>query len=146
MTFYTTGAMCRRPTWRCAISRPPRSPAGHRKLLVNDAALDQLHGAAPRVSARPLIVLSAYRSPSTTATSAAPRRRAHRGYSLRHRHGDHDPEAFEAAARAVGFQGLGLYPRSGFIQIDLGPARSWGNRFPKRPTAFAAETPPAARY
>ena len=56
---------------------------------------------------------------------------------------NHDPEAFEAAARAVGFQGFGFYPRSGFMHIDLGPARSWGERFPKRATAFAAETPPA---
>jgi hypothetical protein len=29
------------------------------------------------------------------------------------------------------------------MHIDLGPARSWGERFPNRPTAFAAETPPA---
>ena len=56
---------------------------------------------------------------------------------------NHDPEAFEAAARAVGFKGFGFYPRSGFIHIDLGPARSWGERFPKRVSAFARETPPA---
>ena len=30
------------------------------------------------------------------------------------------------------------------IHIDLGPARSWGECFPKRATAFATE-PPAAR-
>ena len=47
------------------------------------------------------------------------------------------------AARAVGFRGFGFYPRSGFIHIDLGPARSWGERFPKRATTFAVETPPA---
>ena len=29
------------------------------------------------------------------------------------------------------------------MHIDLGPARSWGERFPKHATAFAAETPPA---
>ena len=56
---------------------------------------------------------------------------------------NHDPEAFEAAARAIGFKGFGFYPRSGFMHIDLGSARSWGERFPKRATAFAAETPPA---
>ncbi len=56
---------------------------------------------------------------------------------------NHDPEAFEAAARAIGFKGFGFYSRSGFIHIDLGPARSWGERFPKRATAFAAETPHA---
>ena len=49
---------------------------------------------------------------------------------------NHDSEAFEAAAREVGFRGLGLYPRSGFIHVDLGPARSWGERFPKRVTAL----------
>ena len=55
---------------------------------------------------------------------------------------NHDPVAFEAAARAVGFLGFGYYPRSGFMHIDLGPARQWGERFPVRATAFAAETAP----
>jgi hypothetical protein len=54
---------------------------------------------------------------------------------------NHDPVAFEAAARSVGFRGFGLYPRSGFIHVDLGPVRVWGERFPKRATAFAAEMP-----
>ena len=56
---------------------------------------------------------------------------------------NHDPGAFEEAAHAVGFRGFGFYPRSGFIHVDLGPARSWGERFPKRASAFAPETPPA---
>ena len=34
-------------------------------------------------------------------------------------------------------------PRSGFMYIDLGPTRHWGERFPIRAAAFAAETPPA---
>jgi hypothetical protein len=50
--------------------------------------------------------------------------------------------AFEAAAREVGFLGFGFYPRSGFIHIDLGPARQWGERFPVRAAGFAQETPP----
>ena len=54
-----------------------------------------------------------------------------------------DPSAFEAAARAAGFLGFGSYPRSGFMHIDLGPARQWGERFPPRAVPFAAETPPA---
>jgi hypothetical protein len=56
---------------------------------------------------------------------------------------NHDPVAFEAAARAVGFLGFGFYLRSGFIHVDLGPARQWGKRFPARRVPFAAETPPA---
>ncbi len=47
------------------------------------------------------------------------------------------------AARAVGFLGFGTYPRSGFMHIDLGPARSWGDPFPVRPVPFAPELPPA---
>ncbi|MDZ7905841.1 MAG: D-Ala-D-Ala carboxypeptidase family metallohydrolase [Cypionkella sp.] len=37
---------------------------------------------------------------------------------------NHDPVAFAETARAVGFLGFGTYPRSGFMHIDLGPARS----------------------
>ena len=54
---------------------------------------------------------------------------------------NHDPAAFDAAAREVGFLGFGLYPRSGFIHVDLGPARAWGERLPVRATASAAEIP-----
>jgi zinc D-Ala-D-Ala carboxypeptidase len=43
----------------------------------------------------------------------------------------------------MGFLGFGFYPRSGFMHIDLGPARQWGERFPARKMAFASETPPA---
>jgi zinc D-Ala-D-Ala carboxypeptidase len=50
---------------------------------------------------------------------------------------NHDPVAFEAAAREVGFLGFGFYPRSGFMHIDLGPARQWGERFPTRAIPFA---------
>ena len=54
---------------------------------------------------------------------------------------NHDPAAFEAAARDVGFRGFGTYPRSGFMHVDLGPARRWGEPFPPRPVPFAVETP-----
>jgi hypothetical protein len=43
---------------------------------------------------------------------------------------NHDPEAFQAAARDIGFRGFGFYARSGFIN-GLGPARRLG-RLPKR--------------
>lgn len=56
---------------------------------------------------------------------------------------NHDPAAFETAAREVGCLGFGFYPRSGFIHVDLGPARQWGERFPVRSVPFAAEAPPA---
>lgn len=54
---------------------------------------------------------------------------------------NHDPEAFEAAAQAAGFKGFGLYPRSRFMHVDLGPVRAWGERFAPRLTAFAPDRP-----
>ena len=55
---------------------------------------------------------------------------------------NHDPVAFETAAREVGFLGFGYYPRSGFMHIDLGLARTWGDKFPARAVPFALENPP----
>ena len=34
-----------------------------------------------------------------------------------------DPVGFEAAAQAVGFLGVGFYPSSGLIHVDLGSTR-----------------------
>ncbi len=39
---------------------------------------------------------------------------------------NHHTAAFAEDARAVGFLGFSTYPRSGFMHIDLGHARSWG--------------------
>ncbi|MCW1932300.1 YcbK family protein [Pararhodobacter zhoushanensis] len=94
--------------------------------------------------AKPLIVLSAYRSPEhNRAVGGAPASRHMQGTAFDIAMSNHDPVAFEAAARAAGFLGFGYYPRSGFMHIDLGPARSWGEPFAVRATAFATETPPA---
>jgi zinc D-Ala-D-Ala carboxypeptidase len=127
---------------------PNFSPAeiacrGTGKLLVNEAALGALQALRDRLG-KPLILRSAYRSPEHDRAVGGGKASKHlEGVAFDVEMANHDPEAFEAAARAVGFQGFGFYPRSGFIHIDLGPARSWGERFPKRASAFAAETPPA---
>lgn len=42
---------------------------------------------------------------------------------------NHDPKSFIAAAREVGFTGIGTYPQSNFIHIDIGPARGWAEPF-----------------
>ncbi len=57
---------------------------------------------------------------------------------------NHDPDTFETAARIAGFTGFGFYPRSGFIDVDLGPTREWGERFQPRAAPFTVE-PPEAR-
>ncbi len=114
---------------------------GSGSLQINDEALDKLQALRDRLG-KPLIVRSAYRSPShNRAVGGAPRSKHMDGTAFDIAMANHDPVAFEAAARAAGFKGFGFYPRSGFMHIDLGPARQWGERFPVRATAFAAETP-----
>ena len=56
----------------------------------------------------------------------------------------HYPEAFEAAARAIGFQGFRFYPRSGFMQSISG-RRGAGARPPEAATAFAGRRRRRAR-
>ncbi|MBK5911475.1 peptidase M15 [Rhodothalassium salexigens] len=127
---------------------PGFSPAeiacrGTGSLAVNEEALDKLQALRDRLG-KPLIVRSAYRSPEhNQAVGGAPGSKHLDGTAFDIAMANHDPVAFEAAARAVGFLGFGYYPRSGFMHIDLGPARQWGERFPVRATAFAEETLPA---
>ena len=91
-----------------------------------------------------MIVRSAYRSPEHNRAAGGAGRSKHLdGAAFDIAMTNHDPSAFEAAAREVGFLGFGFYPRSGFIHVDLGPAWQWGEQFPGRPVPFAAETPPA---
>jgi hypothetical protein len=125
---------------------PNFSPAeiacrGTDKLLINAPALDKLQSLRDRLG-KPLILRSAYRSPEhNRAVDGAPQSKQMDGAAFDIAMSNHDPVAFEAAARAVGFLGFGFYPRSGFIHVDLGPAREWGQRFPVRASAFAEEAP-----
>ena len=135
---------------RAALARPwPRraaaSRAAHHRADGGRAcqpAVEALPGTAADEAraldfAKPLIVRSAYRSPEHNRAVGGAKASKHlEGIAFDIAMANHDPEAFEAAARAVGFQGFGFYPRSGFIHIDLGPARSWGERFPKAQDVF----------
>jgi hypothetical protein len=143
-TFYDHWRDVPEGAWRW----PSFSPAeiacrGTGKLLINETALDRLQALRDRL-AKPLIVRSAYRSPTHNRAVGGAKGSKHlAGAAFDIAMSNHDPAAFEAAAREIGFLGFGFYPRSGFIHVDLGPARQWGERFPVRETAFAAEIPPA---
>ena len=105
------------------ISRPPRSPAAAASTRIDAAALDKLQALRDRLG-KPLIVRSAYRSPEhNRAVGGAPASKHMLGTAFDISMANHDPAQFEATARAVGFRGFGRYPRSGFMDIDLGPAR-----------------------
>ena len=144
MPFYAHWRDVPAAAWRW----PNFSPAeiacrGTGKLLLNEAALDKLQALRNRLG-KPLILRSAYRSPEHNRSVSGAKASKHlEGIAFDIAMANHDPEAFEDSAREIGFRGFGFYPRSGFIHIDLGPVRSWGERFPKRATAFAVETPPA---
>src|SRR5690606_18786467 len=106
-------------------------------------ALDKLQALRDRLG-KPLIVRSAYRSPAhNRAVGGAPRSKHLDGTAFDIDKTNHDPVAFEEAARASGLKGFDIYARSGFMHIDNGPARQWGERIPVREAAFAMETPPA---
>lgn len=143
-TFYEHFREVPEGTWRWRNFSPAEIACrGTGKLLVNEAALDTLQTLRDRL-AKPLIVNSGYRSPEHNRAVGGAKHSKHMdGAAFDIAMTNHDPAAFEAAARAVGFLGFGFYARSGFMHIDLGPARQWGERFPPRATAFATETPPA---
>ena len=116
---------------------------GTGQLKLHPEALDKLQALRDRLG-KPLIVRSAYRSAEHNRNVGGASRSKHMdGTAFDIAMSNHDPVAFEAAAREVGFLGFGFYPRSGFMHIDLGPARQWGERFPVRATAFAQEARPA---
>lgn len=117
---------------------------GTGQLKLHPEALDKLQALRDRLG-KPLIVRSAYRSPEHNASlkGASPRSKHMDGTAFDIAMSNHDPVAFEAVAREIGFLGFGYYPRSGFMHIDLGPARTWGERFSVRAIPFALEAPPA---
>lgn len=125
---------------------PSFSPAeiacrGTGKLLVNEQALDKLQALRDRLG-KPLIVRSAYRSPEhNKAVGGAPRSKHMDGAAFDIAMANHDPHAFEDAARAVGFLGFGFYPepRNDFMHVDLGPAREWGTPWPAIAPEFTPE-------
>jgi hypothetical protein len=142
-TFYEHWHDVPEGTWRWSNFSPAEIACrGTGKLLINELALDRLQALRDRLG-KPLIVRSAYRSPEhNRAVGGAKRSKHMEGAAFDIAMTNHDPVAFEAVARAVGFLGFGFYPRSGFMHVDLGPARQWGEPFPVRATAFAEDTPP----
>ena len=97
---------------------PNFSPAeiacrGTGALKLDPIAMDRLQGLRDRLG-KPLIVRSAYRSPAHNhAVGGAPRSKHMDGTAFDIAMANHDPLAFEATAREVGFRGFGFYPPLG---------------------------------
>ena len=128
--------------WRWT-SFSPRELAckGTGKLVICEDALDKLQALRDRLR-KPLILTSAYRSPEHNRKVGGAKNSRHmQGDAFDVRMDNHDPHEFEAAARAVSFTGFGYYPKSGFMHIDTGPARTWGTPWPQTATTWPAEPP-----
>lgn len=112
---------------------------GTGRLMLDPDAMDKLQALRTRLG-RPLLITSAYRSPEhNRAVGGASRSMHMQGRAFDVRQENHDPREFIAAAQAVGFTGIGTYPRSGFIHVDNGAARTWGDPFPRAATGLALD-------
>jgi len=139
---YSDWKMVPANSWRWP-SFSPREIAckGTGSILINEGALDKLQALRTRLG-KPLVLTSAYRSPEHNRYVGGTKASKHmEGIAFDVRMDNHDPHEFEAAARAVGFTGFGYYPRSGFMHIDTGPARSWGTPWPRTVTDWPTEPP-----
>jgi zinc D-Ala-D-Ala carboxypeptidase len=112
---------------------------GTGSLVLNPHALDKLQALRNALGA-PLILTSAYRSPEhNLRVGGSPNSYHLSGRAFDVRMENHDPEAFERAAREAGFLGLIRYPDKGFIHIDTRTAYyDAGAKFP----ANASDTGP----
>jgi zinc D-Ala-D-Ala carboxypeptidase len=129
--------------WRWANFSPRELACkGSGQLLVDDTALDALQRLRDDLG-RPLIVVSAYRSPSHNRKVGGAQFSKHmEGHAFDIRMDNHNPYEFELAAKNAGFRGFGYYPKSGFMHIDMGPPRTWGTPFKQGATNLPTEKMP----
>jgi hypothetical protein len=141
---YTHYSMVPAEEWSWA-SFSPREMAskGEGALMTDSNAMDMLQKLRDALG-QPMLVTSAYRSPAHNRSVGGARASKHmEATAFDIRMDNFDPHAFEAAARAAGFLGFGYYPRSGFMHIDTGPARSWGTHWPQTANDLPVERPAA---
>ena len=112
---------------------------GTGKVAFNFEAMDKLQ-ALRVLRNRPLILNSAFRSAEhNRAVDGAPGSKHLTAEAFDVSMSNHNPAEYERDAKSVGFTGFGFYPKSNFIHADIGPARSWGDRFPKTATGLPVE-------
>jgi zinc D-Ala-D-Ala carboxypeptidase len=109
---------------------------GSGRLVVVPDALDKLQALRDRLG-KPMIVNSGYRSPEHNRVVGGAKNSRHMlGIAFDVRMDNHDPHTYIAAALAVGFRGIGTYPRQNFVHVDARTSRAtWGDPFPKRTSA-----------
>jgi hypothetical protein len=110
-------------------------------VLLDVPTLDKLQ-ALRRALDKPMIVISAYRTPAHNAKVGGAKDSFHmQGKAFDIAIANHNPAEFIKSAKAFGFSGIGTYPKQGFIHIDTGPTRTWGDPFPASPATSLPEEP-----
>lgn len=113
------------------------------ELLIDETSMDRLQALRTALG-KPVMITSAYRSAAHNKAVGGATNSQHRlGKAFDVMMTNHEPAAFERAAKAAGFTGFGHYPKSGFMHIDTGPARRWndGSDFPSAIESKIATTP-----
>ena len=117
---------------------------GTGRLLIVPEAMDRLQALRNKLG-KPMIINSGYRSPEhNRAVGGAAGSKHMQGLAFDVRMDNHDPDAYIAAALAVGSRGIGTYPKQNFVHVDMRETRAnWGSAFKKRNATpgFAPEVP-----
>jgi uncharacterized protein YcbK (DUF882 family) len=99
---------------------------------IDPGLLDQLHLLAASTATQvPFQVISGYRSPATNAmlrerSEEVAKKSFHMsGMAIDIRLPDVDLDRLHAAALSLGRGGVGYYPYSNFVHVDVGPVRTW---------------------
>ena len=114
--------------WSDFTPRELRSKSDNR-LMIDPDSMDKLQALRTLIG-KPMRVTSAYRSAAHNEKVGGVPSSEHlkaKAYDIQME--GHDPAQFEAAGREVGFTGFGFYEKQGFIHIDTGRAREWGDRW-----------------
>lgn len=113
------------------LMRDHRSDERHE---IDPALLDALHAMRLKLdSGEEFHIISGYRSPATNAqmrenNAGVARKSYHmRGMAVDIRLPGRDLPRLRKVAVNIGFGGVGDYPRSDFLHVDVGPVRQWGS-------------------
>ncbi|WP_207481069.1 DUF882 domain-containing protein [Arenibaculum pallidiluteum] len=115
-----------------AIERLLRDHRNDQVHPIDPRLLDLVHGLYAKIGRRdPLHVISGYRSPATNAmlhetTDGVANFSYHmRGMAIDIRMPGVDTRRIYRSALAMRRGGVGFYPRSNFVHVDVGPVRTW---------------------
>lgn len=112
----------------------PQEMASKREgeLMIDPDAMDKLQKLR-NVLGKPILVTSAYRSEAHNREVGGAKNSQHRlAKAFDVVMTNHDPHFFVETAKAVGFKGIGYYPKQNFIHIDTGLERTWGDTWPRK--------------